>query len=110
MGAASIVLISSQADVASILQVGAGTLVVAAAVVSAPPAKAAKPDAQPSVVERVQQARDALQSGLPGLEHDQDSLDQLAWWGNRWGNGGWGYHPWWHNWPNWHNWHNWGNW
>ena len=69
-----------------ILQVGAGTLVVAAAVVSAPPAKAAKPDAQPSVVERVQQARDALQSGLPGLEHDQDSLDQLAWWGNRWGN------------------------
>ena len=93
-----------------ILQAGAGSLVVAAAVVSAAPAQAAKSDSNATVVERVLQARQSLQQGLPALDAQADSLDELAWWGNRWGNGGWGWHPWWHNWPNWHNWHNWGNW
>jgi hypothetical protein len=93
-----------------ILKAGAGSLVVAAAVVSAPPAQAAKSALQPSVVARVQAAREALKPGLPALDPGTDALDELAWWGNRWGNGGFGWHPWWHNWPNWHNWHNWGNW
>lgn len=83
---------------------------VAAAVVSAAPADAASSPALASVVERVREARASLPSGLPALDAEADDLEALAWWGNRWGNGGWGWHPYWHNWPNWHNWHNWGNW
>ena len=91
-----------------VLQAGAGSLVVAAAVVSAPPAQAARLDSTASVSDKVQQARESLRRGLLLPEEDHPSLDQLAFWGNRWGNG-WG-HPAWHNWPNWHNWHNWHNW
>lgn len=91
-----------------VLQAGTGSLVVAAAVVSAPPAQAARLDANASVSGKVQQARDALRKGLPPGEGEHPSGEELAWWGNRWGNG-WG-HPAWHNWPNWHNWHNWHNW
>ena len=93
----------------ALLRAGAGSLVVAAAVVSAPPADASAPDPARSVVERVREARSALSQALPAAEPASEALDELAWWGNRWGNGGWGWHPWWHNWPNWHNWHNWGN-
>lgn len=93
-----------------LLQAGAGSLVVAAAVVCAPPADAAAPDPARNLELRVQEARESLAPGLPALDDAADSLDEIAWWGNRWGNGGWGWHPSWHNWPNWHNWHNWGNW
>jgi hypothetical protein len=88
------------------LQAGAGSLVVAAAVVAAPPAQAARLDTTTSVTDKVKEARESLRKSLLLPEGDQPSLDQLAWWGNRWGNG-WGHRP---NWHNWHNWHNWGNW
>ena len=92
-----------------LLKAGAGSLVVAAAVMSAPPADAAAPDANAPLAVRVREARESLSPGPPTVDA-ADSLDEIAWWGNHWGNGGWGWHPWWHNWPNWHNWHNWGNW
>jgi hypothetical protein len=91
------------------LRAGAGSLVVAVAVVSAPPAQAARLDTSASLNEKVEQARHALK-GPPLSEANLPSPDLLAYWGNHWGNGGWGWHPYWHNWPNWHNWHNWHNW
>jgi hypothetical protein len=92
-----------------ILQAGAGSLVVATAVVAAPPALAAHLLPAASVEDKLQQARDSLRKGVSAPNGEQPAVERLAWWGNRWGNGGWG-HPAWHNWPNWHNWHNWHNW
>jgi hypothetical protein len=92
------------------LKAGAGSLVVAAAVVTASPAGARVPE-KLSVADKVQEARDALRKGLSVPDgQEPGSLYELAWWGKGWGNGGWGWHPGWHNWPNWHNWHNWPNW
>jgi hypothetical protein len=93
----------------ALLRAGTGSLVVAAAVVSAPPADAKQLDAHASLSDKVEKARAALQKPL-APDPQLRSAEMLAWWGNRWGNGGWGYHPYWHNWPNWHNWHNWHNW
>ena len=92
-----------------ILQAGAGSLVIAAAVVSAPPAEAATPPAQPGVEQRVQAAREALLPGPPAGDRGKAAHDQLAWWGNRVGFVGVRPVVAWPNWPNWHNWHNWGN-
>jgi hypothetical protein len=89
------------------LQAGAGTLVIASAVVSAPPAAAATPPEPSTIEQRVQQARVALRSGHPPLERDKAVPEQLAWWGNRIGVVR--PVPVWPNWPNWNNWHNWAN-
>lgn len=89
------------------LQAGAGSVVVATAVLAAPPAEAARPDASATVMERAEEARVALQDAAPALDASAEEAARLAWWGN-WHN--WGWHPGWHNWPNWHNWHNWHNW
>ncbi len=90
------------------LQASAGSLVIAAAVVGTPPANAALPPTQPSVEQRVQQAREALRSGTPDAQQPT-APDQLAWWGNRIGVVGVRPVVGWPNWPNWNNWHNWGN-
>ena len=89
-----------------ILRAGAGSLVVATAVVSASPAQAATPPAQATIEERVEQARAALLPGVTGTEQEKAALDRLAFWGNRFGVV---VRPAWPNWPNWHNWPNWGN-
>jgi hypothetical protein len=88
------------------LQAGAGTLVIASAVVSASPAPAVTAPSAPTIEQRMEQARAALGSGQAS-RRDQPAPDRLAWWGNRavivrpv---------PVWPNWPNWHNWHNWAN-
>ena len=88
------------------LKLGAGSLVMATAVTSATPAKAAIPPAERSVVARADEARARLKATDPAAPQDPNAATLLAWWGN-WHN--WG-GPGWHNWPNWHNWHNWGNW
>jgi hypothetical protein len=90
------------------LRAGAGSLVLASAVLLAPPADAAKaPDtADPSLETRAREARARLALEAPAADSTGDPV-QLTWWGN-WHN--WGYHPGWHNWPNWRNWHNWHNW
>jgi len=69
-----------------ILQTGAGSLVVAAAIVSAPPAKATQIDARASVAERVEQAKEWMREGGAGAGCDLadaggvgvDSLGQPA--------------------------------
>ena len=87
------------------LRAGAGSLVLASAVMAAPPAEAAKaPDT--ALEPRVLAARSQLSATVPPAAGAKSDPTQIAWWGN-WHN--WGYHPWWHNWPNWRNWHNWGN-
>ncbi|HME71521.1 MAG TPA: hypothetical protein VKM54_16870 [Myxococcota bacterium] len=88
-----------------ILQTGAGSLVVAAAIVSAPPAKAAQVDARASVAERVEQAKEWMRQDPPALDVVSQTPEEFGW--IRWGNL---LHPMWNNWPNWHNWHNWPNW
>ena len=88
-----------------ILQKGTGSLIVAAAMVSAPPAKAATPNAPTTVLERVEHAREWMQQVPPSPDSTAQSPDELAW--IRWGNL---IQPMWNNWPNWHNWHNWPNW
>lgn len=87
------------------LKLGAGSLVMATAVTSAP-ADAATPRFERSVVARADDVRARLKAAIPTSAEDPSAPTVLAWWGN-WHN--WG-HPGWHNWPNWHNWHNWGNW
>jgi hypothetical protein len=91
------------------LRAGTGSLVLATAVLIAPPADAAKaPEAtgDAALDARARAARSQL-SEAPAPAHVPGDPIQLTWWGN-WHN--WGYHPWWHNWPNWRNWHNWRNW
>jgi hypothetical protein len=88
-----------------ILQKGAGSFVLAAAMVSAPSAQAVTSDAQGSVSQRVEHARERMQQGPPALDSAGPQTDELAW--IRWGNLP---MPIWNNWPNWHNWHNWPNW
>ena len=93
---------------ANLLKTGAGSLVLATAVMTAPAADASLPTTPPSsVIQRAETVRSQLTADMPEASQDNTSPLQLAWWGN-WGYGGW--HPWWHNWPNWHNWHNWPNW
>ena len=87
------------------LRAGAGSLVVAAAVIGASTASASTPPPQASIAERVQHAREALLPGGAGTDQ-KANVDRLAWWGNRFGVV---VRPAWPNWPNWHNWHNWGN-
>jgi hypothetical protein len=102
---------SSRADrkskLSNLLKTGASSLVIATAVVAAPPADASLPSSSQSVVQRAEEVRSQLNADMLNAEQSQTTQPQLAWWGN-WHN--WGWHPWWHNWPNWHNWHNWGNW
>ena len=86
------------------LQAGAGTLVIASAVVTASPAPAATPPSAPTIEQRVEQARAALGQAS---RHEQAVPDRLAWWGNRVGIVR--PVPVWPNWPNWNNWHNWAN-
>jgi hypothetical protein len=94
-----------KARLLALLQAGAGSVVVASAILAVPSAAVASipRDALPS---RAEEARNHLVR-LLSPEQTGDGPVQLAWWGNRWGNGGW--RPW-NNWPNgWHNWNNWGN-
>ncbi len=70
------------------LRAGAGSLVVAAAVVAAPNVDAAIPPVQPSVETRVERARDAMQPAVEGTSADGAVGDRLAFiWGNRFGGG-----------------------
>lgn len=87
------------------LRAGAGTLVVASAVLVAPPAGASTPPSTADLDTRVHQARAAL---APDADRGQRALEELAWWGNRIGLGV-AVRPAWPNWPNWNNWHNWPN-
>jgi len=96
-----------KSKLSNLLKAGASTLVVATAVVTVPSAEASLPSIPQSVVQKAEEVRSQLQSGMVDTSLEQTPRSRLAWWGN-WFNGGW--HPWWHNWPNWHNWHNWGNW
>jgi hypothetical protein len=88
-----------------ILQKSAGSVVVAAAMVSAAPVKALTPDTGTSLSQRVAQAREWLKQSPTALDAAPAQTDEQAW--IRWGNL---LHPLWNNWPNWHNWHNWPNW
>jgi hypothetical protein len=90
------------------LQAGTGSLVIAAAVVATPPARAAVPPTSPGVEHRVREARAALRIETPGADRAA-APDRLAWWGNRIGVVGVRPVVGWPNWPNWNNWHNWGN-
>lgn|GEM_PF-2085655 len=87
------------------LQKGTESLIIAAAMLSAPSAKAATPDARATVSQRVEHAREWIQQRPPALDSAAPQPDEFAW--IRWGNL---LHPMWNNWPNWHNWHNWPNW
>jgi hypothetical protein len=94
-----------KARLLALLQAGAGSVVVASAVLAAPSAAVASIP-RDALMSRAEEARNQLVQSLPP-EQSGDKRVQLAWWGNRWGNGGW--RPW-NNWPNgWHNWNNWGN-
>jgi hypothetical protein len=88
-----------------ILQTGVGSVVIAAAIVSAPSAKAATADPQASLSQRVERARQWMNQSSAELDSVTPQADEQAW--IRWGNL---LHPLWNNWPNWHNWHNWPNW
>ena len=105
----------------ALLAAGAGTLVVATAVVMTEPASASIPPAR-AVVERVEAVRASLV--LENLSRDPgtETRPQLVWhsWSN-WENYQyqdqvWANVPNWHNvgyrdpeWHNWQNWHDWGN-
>lgn len=89
-----------------VVRAGAGSLVVAAAVIAAPAAHASTPPPQGSIPERVQHAREALLPGGSDPARQNPADDRLAFWGNRFGVV---VRPAWPNWPNWHNWPNWGN-
>ncbi len=93
---------------ASLLTAGAGSLVLATTVMTAPAAASPPPSRQP-VLQRADDVRTKLTAPDSNPQLTDKPATQLAWWRN-WGNGGWGPHPYWHNWPNWRNWHNWGNW
>ncbi len=86
---------------------GAGSLVVATAVMIAAPAEASPRPPAAQVVQSAESVRAKFLTEASRGEQQNDQAVQLAWWG--WGNGGW-WHPRWHNWPNWPNWPNWGNW
>lgn len=86
------------------LMAGAGSLVLASAVITAPPAGTARSVSTTMVLKRADEVRAQLTQEMQAPGKAQDPSPQLAWWRN-WGN--WGWHPWW---PNWHNWRNWGNW
>jgi hypothetical protein len=88
-----------------ILQKGAGSVVIAAAIVSAPSVKAALLDSGASLSQRVAQAREWMKQSPAAVDSAPAQSDEQAW--IRWGNL---LHPLWNNWPNWHNWHNWPNW
>ncbi len=88
----------------------AGAIVVASAVLTSPVASASRSPTAETVSERAAQVRKFLQDKAPSNQAPAGTPERLAWWGRGWGNGGWGWHPGWHNWPNWHNWHNWPNW
>ena len=92
---------------ASLLTAGAGSVVLATAVMTAP-AEAAQPPSSQPVLQRADEVRARLGTADPDQQPADKSPAQLAWWRN-WGNGGWAPHPSWHNWPNWRNWHNWRN-
>lgn len=97
-----------KAQLLALLQGGAVTVVVASAVLAAPPAATASAPSD-TLLERAEEARARLLQSLSSAEPPAEKPVELAWWGNRWPNGGW--RPAWNNWPNgWHNWNNWGNW
>jgi len=96
-----------KARLLALLKAGAGSVVVASAVLAVPSAAVASIP-RDLLLSRAEEARNQLVRSLPP-EPSGDKPVRLAWWGNRWGNGGWGWRPW-NNWPNgWHNWNNWGN-
>jgi len=97
-----------KARLLALFQSGAGSLVVASTVLAAPPPTSVSPVPGDSPLKRAEDARARIVQSLPAAEQTGQKPVELAWWGNRWGNGGW--HPW-NNWPNaWRNWPNWGNW
>ena len=86
-------------QLARLLTVGAGSLVVATTVVSAPAAASPQPPSQP-VLQRAEAVRAKITTDDVHRQPRERVAGQLAWWRN-WGNGGWAPHPYWHNWPNW---------
>jgi hypothetical protein len=95
----------------TLLQTGTGSLVLATTILTAP-APAATETSSDSLLRRAERARAEILRALPAAGPAMGRPAELAWWGKRWGNGGW--HPEWHNWSNgWHNWSNrpsWSNW
>lgn len=97
-----------KARLLALLQVGAGSLVVASTVMAAPRPTPIAPAPGDSPLKRAEEVRAQLVQSLPEAERAADEPLELAWWGNRWPNFGW--RPW-ANWPNgWRNWNNWPNW
>ena len=108
----------------TLLQAGAGSLVLATTVLMAPSTATAATTASDSLLKRAEDARAQLVKSLPGLELAGENPVQQAFWGNigrpRWPNWPNGWNNWsrwgnlsrprWPNWPNgWHNWPNWRN-
>jgi len=108
----------------TLLQAGAGSLVLATTALVAPPAVTAATPSSDSLFKRAEDARAELVKFLSDAELTSERSVQLAFWGNigrprwpnwpnRWGN----WSPWgnfarprWPNWPNgWPNWPNWRN-
>ena len=113
-----------KAHLLALLQAGAGSLVLAATAVMAPPAATAATPSSDSLLKRADEARAQLVRSLPDSELIEERPVQLAFWGNigrpRWPNWPNGWNNWsrwgnlsrprWPNWPNgWHNWPNWRN-
>jgi len=81
-----------------LLKATVGGLVVAAATLNAPAARATTVSAQPSLAERVNELRKQLAE--PKSQGDQaESFVGFCNWGNHWD-------KWNNHWGNWHNWHN----
>jgi len=97
-----------KARLLALLQVGAGSLVVASAVLAAPQPTSIASALGDSPLKRAEAVRVQLVQSLPEAERGTEEPLEVAWWGNRWPNFGW--RPW-ANWPNgWRNWNNWPNW
>src|SRR5215467_2082036 len=106
----------------TLLQAGAGSLVLATTALTAPPATAAATPSTDSLLKRAADARAELVRSLSVAEVTGEKPAQLAFWGNigrpRWPNwpNGWNNFSRWGNfsrprWPNWPNgWPNWPNW
>ena len=106
----------------TLLQAGAGSLVLATTVLVAPPPVTAATPSSDSLFKRAEDARAELVKFLSDAELTGERPVQLAFWGNiarpRWPNWPNGWNNWsrWGNfsrprWPNWPNgWNNWSNW
>jgi len=95
----------------TLLQAGAGSLVLATTALMAPPAVTAATSSPDSLFKRAEGARAELVKVLSDAELTGEKPVRLAFWGNSWPNGwnNWGNfsRPSWPNsWPNWPNWRN----